>query len=296
MSNNVYEIVKESLISKIEAQINANKDEKTVWIKPWSISSIPCNHITTRPYHGINAFLLGFVGSEFLTFKQIQELQEKGKEVQLKKGSKSQIAIFFKWLDVKEVDDETGEEVDGKVPCVRYYRVFNASDVDGLELKKSATYEHTVEEREQQLNDVLFDYLHREGIEINFTDAGKAFYVPSLDTIDVPKGKYFKHYNRFLSTFAHEVAHSTGKRLGRKEHHVRGDETYSYEELVAEFTASLLMARYGLADELSEDQSAAYIASWMGHIKNCPAKLLVSACSAAEKAANYITGESDIEE
>ena len=292
---NVYEIVKENLIAKIEAQINAPKDERTIWYKPWSIVNMPCNHISTRPYHGINAFMLGGVGSEFLTFKQLKSLQEKDSCIQLRAKSKGHMVVFFKWLDGKETDSETGEEKESKIPMLRYYKVFNVSDVDGLELKTASTYEHTAEERESQLNDVLFNYLHREGIQTNFTDTGRAFYRPSTDSIDIPKEKYFKHYNRFLDTLAHEVAHSTGKRLGRKAHQTKGDEAYSYEELVAEFAASLLLARYGIASEVTEEQSAAYIASWFNNIKNCPAKLLFNAFTAAEKAANYIMGDNDEE-
>ena len=294
---NIYEIVKENLIAKIEKQMNTPKDEKTIWIKPWSIPDmIPFNHVTERNYSGVNCFLLAGEGNEFLTFNQNTNLHEKNDKVKLRKGSKGHIVIFFKWLDKKNAEDNSSgnnEDTEEKIPMLRYYKVFSVSDVEGLELKYATTYEHTLEERETQLNDALFSYLHREEIAINFTDTGRAFYRRSTHSIDIPKGQYFKEYSRFLDTLAHEIGHSTGKALGRKEHTAKGDDTYSYEELVAEFTANLIMARYGLTSEVTEEQSVAYLASWFSNIKNCPAKLLVSDFSQAERAANFILGNSD---
>ena len=297
----VYEIVKENLIAKIEVQINKPRDEKTVWVKPWSISSaLLCNWVSSRPYHGCNVWLLDGHGTEFITFNQIADLQKtkKHENIKLKKGSKGHMVIYFQWLENKEQADNEEEEI-VRVPMLKYYKVFSVDDVENLEHKNiedAKVYEHTSkEERETLLNDALFDYMNRKGVKVNMTDVGRACYYRSSHSIDIPKDRYFEHYSRFLETLAHECAHSTGKALGRAEHQRKADDTYSFEELVAEFTANLLMARFGLSCEVLEEQSAAYIASWYTNIKNCPARLLVNAFSSAERAANFIMGESEDE-
>jgi len=99
---NVYEIVKETLLEKMEAMNRGEVDGH--WLKPWSLRKVrPMNWQSQRLYSGANLWLLDGFGSEFLTFKQIQELQKKNPEVKLRKGSKGRFVIFFKQHKINSV-------------------------------------------------------------------------------------------------------------------------------------------------------------------------------------------------
>lgn len=290
MKFDIYEMVKTNILAGIERiQKGAATD---VWTKPWSLQKVrPMNWESERLYSGCNLWLLNHSGTEFLTFKQIQELQSRNKEVKLKKGSKSRSIIFFKWKD-EEKDEQTGEIITPAYPILRYYNVFSLDDIEGLELKRqAATFDHNPEEAESDMNHALFSYFHREGIEVRFTKSGEAFYMPASHSISVPETRYFEHYNRLLSTLAHEAIHSTAKALKRKQDGQKGSKEYAYEELIAEFGASLLMAHFGVADEVSTQNNIAYINSWMKALKETPARQLVSAMQLAQKAADYILGD-----
>lgn len=291
MKFDIYEMVKTNILNGIE-QIQ-KREATATWEKPWSLQKVrPMNWESERLYSGVNLWLLNHSGSEFLTFKQIQELQSKHKEVKLKKGSKARSVVFFKWTK-EEKDEQTDEVIKPAYPILRYYNVFSLDDIEGLELKrKTATYNHNPEEAESDMNHAIFDYFHREGIEVRFTKSAEAFYMPSLHSISVPETRYFEHYNRMLSTLAHEAIHSTAKALKRKLDGQKGSSEYAFEELVAEFGASLLLANFGVEDETSTENNVAYINSWMKALKETPARQLVSAMQLAQKAADYILGES----
>jgi len=68
-----------------------------------------------------------------------------------------------------------------------------------------------------------------------------------------------------------------------------GSHQYSQEELVAEMTAAMLVAKAGLDAEKAFTNSVAYVQSWFKALKNDP-KLFVTAAGNAEKAAKWILG------
>ena len=283
----VYEIVKENILKRIEEMDAGQVDGR--WVKPWSLQTVrPMNWHSQRLYSGVNLFLLNHCGSEFLTWNQIKELQQTKKQqnVQLRKGSKSHMVIYFKML---EKEDEDGEIT--IMPVLRYYRVFSLDDISGLELKRTvATYEHNPEESETALNDALTAYFQREGIPVRMTKSDGCYYVPASHSITIPEERYFQHFNEYLSSLAHETVHSTAAHMGRKIDFDMNGENYAYEELIAEFAASLLLAHFGVANEISSQNSAAYLHNWMQRIKDTPARKLVSAMTSAQKAVDFILG------
>jgi antirestriction protein ArdC len=100
---NVYEMVTEVIMKKLEQGV-------IPWRKPW-VNANAVNWVTQKPYRGINTILLE--PGEYATFKQIQDAGGK-----VKKNAKSQIVVFWKWIN-KE-DEESGETE--KIPLLRYYR------------------------------------------------------------------------------------------------------------------------------------------------------------------------------
>jgi antirestriction protein ArdC len=78
-------------------------------------------------------------------------------------------------------------------------------------------------------------------------------------------------------------------------HNPFGSEDYSKEELVAEMGAAMLCGAAGIESQ-TLGNSAAYLQSWINKLKS-DSRLIVSAASQAQKAADYIlaraTTESD---
>lgn len=72
-----------------------------------------------------------------------------------------------------------------------------------------------------------------------------------------------------------------------------GDEAYSKEELIAEFTAAYLCAETGISNALIEANHAAYIQSWLRALKNDKA-MLISAAQKAQRAADCIADRSQV--
>jgi antirestriction protein ArdC len=95
--------------------------------------------------------------------------------------------------------------------------------------------------------------------------------------------------NEYYSTFFHEIIHSTGheKRLNRSLKNGFGSESYAKEELIAELGSVFLNNHYGIETSNTFDNSTAYIQSWLKALKD-DKKLIVTASTQAEKAANYV--------
>ena len=117
----VYEIVTDKVLGLLEQGV-------VPWRQPWKAGEQ--RNITGRPYQGINALLLncsGFSSCWWATFKQIKERGGK-----VKKGSKGEKVVFWKWRKVT-ITDEEGEEQIVEKPLLRYYTVFNLDQTEGLE-------------------------------------------------------------------------------------------------------------------------------------------------------------------
>ena len=67
-----------------------------------------------------------------------------------------------------------------------------------------------------------------------------------------------------------------------------GSNQYSKEELVAEFSAAMVLAKYGV-DEIPVENSAAYIKNWSDQIR-ANSGILYDAIQQAQKASDLILG------
>lgn len=264
---NVAEIVTSRIIDQLE--------KGTIpWEKPW-IGSPAINYITRKPYQGINVLLLGR-GGEFLTFNQITKL--KGT---IKKGSKSEIIVYYQMLD--------GVNEDGEIthfPLLKYYRVFHLSDVEGIESKiPEVNREFTpIEDAEK----VIEGYVDCPKI----TESNTAWYRPSEDILGMPNREQFIGEEEYYSTLFHECIHSTLhesrlNRISTMKKIAFGSEEYSIEELIAEIGSSMLCCYCGI--EKTINNSASYIQSWLKVLKN-DKNFVIQASSKAQKAYDYILG------
>ena len=141
--------------------------------------------------------------------------------------------------------------------------------------------------------EIIYDYLGREGVKLSHEEGDRAFYRPSTDEIVLPIRKQFMSTAEYYSTVFHELTHSTGhpSRLNRLTRpSFFGTEDYSKEELVAEIGAATLVNHVGLETGSSFRNSAAYIQNWLGVLKN-DKRFIVSAAGRAEKAVNLILNQ-----
>ncbi|MDP4084700.1 MAG: zincin-like metallopeptidase domain-containing protein [Bacillota bacterium] len=266
---NVYEIVTQKIIEQLEKGV-------IPWRKPW-VNANAVNWVTQKPYRGINTMLLS--PGEYATFKQISEAGGK-----VKKGAKSEIVVFWKWLEKENEEGKTE-----KIPLLRFYRVFEINtQVEGLNSKREVvTFEHNPVEKGENIHK---GYINSPSYSFH---SGKAYYLPGRDHINVPPLKDYKNPHEYYSTLFHEMVHSTGNqsrlaRSGILEKASFGDEIYSREELIAEMGAAMLCGVAGI-DNSTIENSASYINSWLRALKD-DKRLVIQAASQAQKAADYILG------
>jgi len=173
------------------------------------------------------------------------------------------------------------------MPIVKNYVVFNAEQIEGIELETSPKINHKniIKDMENMLQ-------HSEA-KIYYDQDSKNYYSPSNDEIHVVSKERFKTLNNFYATVAHEIAHSTGakNRLNRKtliENDGFGNTIYAKEELRAELTSMFLAQKYNINfDKNHYENHVAYLQSWIKAFQDDPNELF-RAASEAEKAMQYI--------
>lgn len=269
MSENIYSMVTDQIIERLESGV-------IPWRKPWKNGGAAVNWKSQKAYRGINTLLLP--PGEYATFNQIKESGGK-----VKKGEKSSIVVFWKWL---EKENEEGEKE--KIPFLKYYRVFEInSQVEGLESKRKEVeeYEHDPIEN---CEEIIKGYMNSPSYSFK---SGEAYYQPSMDHVNVPPMKDFPKLEEYYSTFFHEIIHSTGHKARLNRENVVntayfGSEDYSKEELVAEIGSSMLCGQAGISNE-TIDNSASYIQSWLRVLKD-DKTLVVKAAGQSQKAVDYV--------
>ncbi len=277
----VYEIVTEQVIKQLESGV-------APWRKPWRAEP-PRNLVSGKMYRGINPLLLasqGYGSQYWVSYNQASKL---GGHVRA--GEKSSIVTFWNIGEERMVRGADGTERKSKPFLLRYYRVFNVEQTEGLAdrlgLGNATPRVPSIDGCEA----IVKGMPNAPRMEQD----GRAWYRPSTDTVGMPSKSLFHSSEEYYSTLFHELTHSTGhaSRVGREGIEVLntfGSESYSKEELIAEMGAAMLCGVTGIAPATIEN-SAAYLQSWINRLKG-DNKLLVSAASAAQKAADYIRGTS----
>ena len=268
----IYQEVTNSIIEQLEKGA-------APWIKPWSAdSTADKNIVSQKPYAGINRLILGMsaMSQSFNTpvwgsFKQWQALG-----ASVKKGERGTKIIFYS--PVTKENKATGDSETYNL--IKAYFVFNASQVDGIEIAPVSAPEtpfDSIYEAEQRIA--------KTGAIISY-GGDAAFYSPSHDKIQLPNKATFQDSGSYYATAFHELTHWTSAktRLDRTLGTKFGNPEYAFEELVAEMGAAFLCQDYRIKGEL---RHAGYIQHWL---KACRAddKAIFKASALAQKAANYI--------
>jgi antirestriction protein ArdC len=318
--SDIYQMITDQMIEMINEASGKN------WKKKWIAHPFvtPYNFITKKPYRGINHNLLTLFGFRsfpnpyFLTFKQIQKL--KGT---LKKGSIGHPVIYYTKLYIYESDEEglkiatydvkkfisylkankskirllskskfTIEQLvtQSYIPIIKYYKIFNGNDIDGIDFKLEELEKDLVRNDGQKLQaaEAIIENFPPPIPELRHGE-DRAFYSVSEDYVKTPKIQRYDSKLDYYRTLFHEYIHATG-------HHSRLDrvfskdkQLYAKEELIAEFGAVFLSAEAGIIWR-TEKNHAEYLKGWKSVIEDIKKdnRLILRASSAAQKATDYI--------
>ena len=283
----------------ITDRIIADLESGTIpWRKPWNASTHtqPVNIRGTR-YHGVNRMTLGF-GSAYdcpiwMTFKQAQE---HGGTVN--RGEHGSPVVFWRFLDVTEHDEESGQDKERRIPMASYSTAFNLRQTSDVRVPENVAHLLGNQERPEPIAaaDAIIEGYH--GAPALHHGDSRAYYRPSTDSVHMPDSQHFVNVGAYYATLFHEFGHSTGHasrlaRPGVTEPAMFGDHNYSREELVAEMCSAFLCADAGIdADASLISNTAAYIQSWLKVLAG-DKRMVLTASSQAQKAADHITGTAE---
>lgn len=257
------------------------------WRKPWSNDpNAPGLHTsmsTGNPYRGINQLLLqvaamkgGFKSKWWGTFNQVKQ-----NGASVSRGAKGTQVVLFKKIERERVD-ESGSEVEDNFFVMRSFTVFNAEQTTGLDQFRVgfSKLQNNSLERYEAADDVI----QSTGADIRF-GGNEAFYNPPGDFIQLPHRVQFESAESFYETAFHELTHWSehANRLNWN----RADEGYAMGELVAELSASLMMAELGMPTTTNLTNHASYLKHWLDGMAG-DSKFIFKAASQASKAVDYL--------
>ncbi|MDF1556354.1 MAG: zincin-like metallopeptidase domain-containing protein, partial [Deferrisomatales bacterium] len=201
------------------------------------------------------------------------------------KGESGSVVVLWKWIE--KTDAETGE-VARAVPLLRYYRVWNLEQTEGIEIPQAEVLDFEPIEAAERIVDAM-----PQRPPIVHLEPGKAWYDPWGDRVNLPRPETFEGAEEFYGCAYHELCHATGHRSRLHRPGVVdvvkfGGHAYSQEELVAEMGAAFLCAVAGI-EQVTLENSAAYIDGWRKVMGDDP-KLVVHAAAQAQKASDFILG------
>lgn len=258
----------------------------------------------------------------FLTFKQIEKFGGKltkgstGHRVVYftklyshsetkKDGTKTEFATynqkkFLSWIEKNknnlEILTRSGWTVErlanSYIPILKYYNVFNAGDITGIEwegIPKNENSQKTEQEKIDIAEAIIKNYPNPPKIIFG---GDQPHYNINKDTVVQTPLSDFKNPQGYYSVLFHELIHSTGaeKRLARTFGKTKNDPQYAKEELIAEMGAVFLCAESGILFRII-DNSAAYLKGWNSRlIKNMEEdnRFYFRAASASQAAADHI--------
>jgi antirestriction protein ArdC len=298
-----FEIVTDSLVKRIE-------EEKVLpWKSGWAAAkdgspralsgSLPRSVATGRIYEGINLINLysrGFASPWWITKGEI--IKRGGTW----KGKGQQVICFtVKWYDAdgNQVPEKDPKAIKKRIACFYHY-VWNleqTSDVDTKGLELPQLPESLADEPQESIALTLGEAALGcepnpcDEVFFSMNERGTPCYIPSRDEIQMPLVSQFESHEHFMSVRFHERIHATGhaKRLDRDgiKGGRFGDQTYSYEELIAEMGACFLSIVTGCWSPDIETNSASYLAGWLKALKADPS-MLYKAAKEAQQAVEYI--------
>ena len=265
------------------------------WRKPWDPDkaggpAMPRNATTGQRYRGINVLTLGMSALAFAsgdprwaTYKQAED-----RGWQVRKGERGTTGYFFKKLELRDdradgSGPEDGEDNVRRIPLLRAFTLFHASQIEGI----PDFIPPTIEEAPWRAPEAAEIIIANSGAVVRF-GGEKAFYSPSTDHIQMPPHAAFATAEKFCGTLLHEASHWTGAetRLNRDLRNHFGSHDYAREELRAEIGQMMVCGELGIAD-CDFSNNAAYVASWLEKLRS-DRKEIFRAAADAQRIADYL--------
>ncbi|MGA7178233.1 MAG: zincin-like metallopeptidase domain-containing protein [Thiobacillaceae bacterium] len=259
------------------------------WQKPWTPQfgpemSRPHNPVTGRAYSGLNrldltlsAALAGYADPRWVGYRQAAQAGW-----QVRKGEKSATIHLPVEIILNKKDNANtpsageGETERSKRLVFKRVPIFNAQQIDGMP-PLAKVPQQNIQPKSQELATLT----HALGVKVvEVAGSGKAYYSPARDFIHLPERNAFHDQHGYDSTLAHELTHASGhaSRLARDLTGSFGSALYAAEEITAEVGSYLLCQELGVPyaggnPDMTEEQHAAYAASWAEVLKTQPEKI-----------------------
>lgn len=283
-NTDIYQAITDKILAAMEQGV-------LPWRRPFncSVSPVPVNLTTGRPYRGINLFLLNLAAWQleypknvWLTFNQARKLGG-----HIKKGEASQLVVFWKSHTIIE-EAKNQEPVEKIVRVARTYHVFNVGQCEGISKTNHLA-------QAAPLGSAAEIYAAYPETKPEVLVGTKALYLPTRDQVRIPDIAHFETPAGYYATLFHELIHSTGHQIrldreGITQVGSTGEIGYAREELVAEMGAAFLCALTEIQTPELTGNSAAYLQSWLEVFKQ-DKTMIVKAASQAQRAVDYILGE-----
>jgi antirestriction protein ArdC len=231
------------------------------------------------------------------------KLLQKVRGYEIKKGKTSYritddnyTSVSLSEKDIKALKLESSEYL--SIGFLKYYRVFNIADTEGIEYNIPAPENSTPKEKIAKAEAIVNSFKDKPVIKL---DVEKAYYKPAIDELFMPSINSFDNSEEYYSTLFHELIHSTlhESRLDRAAKYKNKDKEaqYAFEELIAELGGSYLCGLAGILEATHVNQ-ASYLKGWHEKLQKYTEKyndFFVFATKEAQRAVDYIIKDWDSE-
>src|SRR5271157_1373168 len=171
----------QELTDKIIAALGAGT---APWRRPWDKAACggataPVNAATGHRYRGINLFVLGMSPLAFASndSRWCSYRQAAARGWQVRKGEKATPVYFYKPIEIEDKTND-GERETRRIPILRTFSVFHASQIDGIPALAPAVATKAVAERIEDVEIIV----QESGVPVRI-GGDRAFYSPSFDFV-----------------------------------------------------------------------------------------------------------------
>ena len=275
----------QELTDKIIAALEAGT---APWRRPWDKTACggataPVNAATGHRYRGINLFVLGMSPLAFASNdpRWCSYRQAAARGWQVRKGERATPVYFYKPIEIEDRTSD-GERDTRRIPILRTFSVFHASQIDGISELAPAVATKAVAERIEDVEIIV----RASGVPVRI-GGDRAFYSPTFDFIQLPPDEAFHSKELRAATLFHELSHATGhvSRLKRDLSGGFGSMSYAKEELRAELASYAIGSMIGLPCDVPNH--ASYLLSWIEVLKQ-DRREIFHAAAEAQRITDYI--------